>query len=79
MEDLFNKITSNGCREMTETRFNEALSEYKQSILALVDEELFTVEDELTNSIILQPLTEPMFLCGKKEILTELKQKIEQL
>ena len=37
-EELFNKITSNGCREMTETRFKQALDEYRQSIIDMIDE-----------------------------------------
>ena len=36
-EELFNTITSNGCREMTEARFEQALEEYRQSIIDVID------------------------------------------
>lgn len=65
MEELFNKITSNGCREMTEERFNEALWEYKQSILTLVDD--LIVDETLYG------------WNHSAKVLTELKQKIETL
>jgi len=63
--DLFNTITSNGCREMTEARFNEALNEYKQSILTLVDD--LIVDETLYG------------WNHSAKVLTELKQKIETL
>jgi len=65
MEELFNKITSNGCREMTEARFSEALKEYKQSILKLVDE--LIVDETLYG------------WNHSAKVLNELKQKIEAL
>jgi len=63
--DLFNTITSNGCREMTEARFNEALKEYKRSILKLVDE--LIVDETLYG------------WNHSAKVLNELKQKIEAL
>jgi len=78
MEELFNKITSNGCREMTEARFNEALKEYKQYILKLVDEMIKRNEDEMDKD---KPASILQMARWQEQIdcLTELKQKIEAL
>jgi hypothetical protein len=37
-EELFNVITSNGMREMTLTRFDQALAEDRQQVKDLIDE-----------------------------------------
>ncbi len=76
MEELFNKITSNGCREMTEARFSEALKEYKRSILTLVDKRIETAINEINSG---QSDNDDFADAYLIEQLTELKQKIEAL
>lgn len=66
--DLFNTVTSNGCREMTEARFNEALNEYRQTIITLVDE-MIKENDGFSED----------YEGGYADACKELKQKIETL
>ena len=72
-EELFNAITSNGCREMELTRFTQALAEHDQEIIQMIDEGI----KELRNDNY-----EINFLLTKDErrqrimALTNLKQKL---
>lgn len=79
MKELFNKITSNGCREMTEARFNEALKEYKQSILSLVDKMIKKEDHSIKQYKESKSNQARIFHWGRLNLLTGLKQKIEAL
>ena len=66
-EELFNAITSNGCREMELTRFTQALAEHDQEIIQMIDE-----IKEMLHSRIDIPVLEV------QHILTELKERIKK-
>ena len=48
---LFNVITSNGCREMNEIRFEQALKKYRQSIIDEIDEVQLEVPEEYKDDL----------------------------